>query len=184
MRVVQVCSSVPVGVSLHFFRSSLGNLAYFNALFELVGHCILAPVLDRLIKLETVSQVLLGSKLKGKHVAKDRNSMAKRQREIEKRQKAADKRDKRTHRKEVREHTDERSDGLSDGEVRVLKIFRRYLMTPGQMLCLSGQEFETNKNALQELITIGFLVAEEFKGGYSLTDAGFRAMKTQTGTIS
>ena len=117
-------------------------------------------------------------------MAKDRNSMAKRQREIEKRQKAADKRDKRTHRKEERDQVDPPIAGLSDGEVRVLKIFRRYLMTPGQMLCLSGPEFETNKNALQELITTGFLVAEEFKGGYSLTDAGFRAMKTQIGTVS
>lgn len=117
-------------------------------------------------------------------MAKDRNSMAKRQREIEKRQKAADKRDKKTNRKEEQDLPDPSIGELSDGVIRVLKIFRRYLMTPGQMLCLSGPEFETNKNALQELITTGFLVAEEFKGGYSLTDAGFRAMKTQIGTTS
>jgi hypothetical protein len=88
---------------------------------------------------------------------------------------------KRQDEKQRPDSNDQSTNRLSDGEVRVLKIFRRYLMTPGQMLCLSGPEFETNKKALQGLISLGFLVAEGFKGGFSLTDAGFQAMKLQTG---
>ncbi len=57
-----------------------------------------------------------------------------------------------------------------DGQTRVLNIFRRYLMGVGQMLCLSGNELDANKQALDDLVHNGLLVAETFKGAYSLTD--------------
>ncbi len=109
-------------------------------------------------------------------MAKDRNTMAKRQREAEKRDKAARKREKR----ELR-HT-ESANKISnmsavDGQTRVLSIFRRYLMTTGQMLCLSGNELESNKNSLEQLVRDGLLIAETFKGGYSLTESGFDVMR-------
>jgi hypothetical protein len=49
-------------------------------------------------------------------------------------------------------------------------------MTPGKMLCFSGPELEKNKATLQRLIEKDLLVKERFKGGYSLTHAGFAAM--------
>lgn len=113
-------------------------------------------------------------------MAKDRNTMAKRQREVEKRQKAAAKQDKRAQRKT--ESTDSSSQTgfqLSDGEVSVLAVFRKYLMTPGQMLCLSNTDIDSMKNVLESLITAGLLVPEDFKGGYSLTPVGFKAMNEQ-----
>lgn len=46
------------------------------------------------------------------------------------------------------------------------------------MLCFSGPNLETNKAALEILSDKDLLVREQFKGGYSLTPAGFAAMKT------
>jgi hypothetical protein len=45
------------------------------------------------------------------------------------------------------------------------------------MLCFNGPDFERNKAALQQLTADSMLVKERFKGGYSLTHAGFAAMK-------
>lgn len=67
-------------------------------------------------------------------------------------------------------------DGLEDG-TRILRIFRRYLMTTGQMLCLNGKELETYRQSLKKLVSEGLLTAESFHGGYSLTEMGFSAMK-------
>jgi hypothetical protein len=67
---------------------------------------------------------------------------------------------------------------LSNSERSVLVVFRQYLITPGQMLCFDGPEFRKHKPALRVLTEKGFLVKEKFDGGYSLTHAGFAAMKS------
>ncbi len=114
-------------------------------------------------------------------MAKDRNTMAKRQREVEKRQKQMDKRDNRERKKtETTTATDEstsRPQRLSDGELHVLAMFRKYLMTPGKMLCISSQDITSMKKSLDKLTLAGLLVPEEFKGGYSLTRSGYEAMQ-------
>jgi hypothetical protein len=63
-----------------------------------------------------------------------------------------------------------------------LKVFRDYLMTPGQMLCLGGPDLEKHKASLAQLTAKGFLVAEKHPGGFSLTDAGFAAMRQRKPT--
>jgi hypothetical protein len=108
-------------------------------------------------------------------MAKDRNTIAKRQREVEKREKAARKRVKREHRKTSPGETATQL-VLSHDENKVLSIFKRYLMTTGKMLCLSTVEIEQYSQSIANLVRDGFLVAEECKGGYSLTSAGFHAM--------
>ena len=65
---------------------------------------------------------------------------------------------------------------ISDEETKVLKLFRKYLMTPGQMLCLSPPDVATMGSALESMVSRGMLVPESFKGGYSLTRVGFDAM--------
>jgi hypothetical protein len=65
---------------------------------------------------------------------------------------------------------------LSESEERVLRTFRRFLMTPGQMLCFSGPSLKQDKAILELLTDKELLVKEKFKGGYSLTQAGFAAM--------
>ncbi len=110
-------------------------------------------------------------------LAKDRNTMAKRQREAEKRDKALRKREKREQRQL------QSSQGI-EGENRVLKIFRRYLMTTGKMLCLSGPELESNQQSLDKLVADGALVAESFKGGYSLTALGFQRCESLSAASS
>lgn len=66
---------------------------------------------------------------------------------------------------------------LSAAERRVLRDFREFLVTPGQMLCFYGPNLAKYKTALQHLTEKQLLVKEQFKGGYSLTQAGFAAMK-------
>lgn len=65
---------------------------------------------------------------------------------------------------------------LSTSEQRVLRTFRNFLMTPGQMLCFYGPNLKQNMATLEQLIEKDLLVKERFKGGYSLTRAGFAAM--------
>ena len=65
---------------------------------------------------------------------------------------------------------------LSASELRVLSTFRRFLMTPGQMLCLSGPELQRDRATLNLLIDKDLLVKERFEGGYSLTQTGFATM--------
>ena len=62
-------------------------------------------------------------------------------------------------------------------ERRVLRTFREFLMTPGQMLCFSGPAFAKHKATLKRMSERDLLSKEKYKGGYSLTDAGFAAMK-------
>ena len=66
---------------------------------------------------------------------------------------------------------------LSTLEQRVLRTFQQFHVTPGQMLCFYGPNLQQFKPALQELTDKQLLVKEQFKGGYSLTTAGFVAMK-------
>lgn len=49
-------------------------------------------------------------------------------------------------------------------------------MTPNQMLCFYGPNLEQNRAALRDMTTKGWLIEEQFKGGYSLTPAGYDAM--------
>ena len=65
---------------------------------------------------------------------------------------------------------------LSTSEQRVLRTFRKFLVTPGEMLCFSGPELEQEKAALDLLIDKELLFKEMFNGGYSLTHSGFAAM--------
>lgn len=65
---------------------------------------------------------------------------------------------------------------LSDGEVNILAVFRKYLMTPGRMLCLNNTDIGSMKRSLDKLIAAGLLIPEDFKGSYSLTRSGFKAM--------
>jgi len=44
------------------------------------------------------------------------------------------------------------------------------------MLCFDGPNLEQDKATLEFLTDKDLLVKEEFKGGYSLTQAGFAAM--------
>lgn len=66
---------------------------------------------------------------------------------------------------------------LSTSEQRVLRTFRTYLMTPNKMLCFSSPTLEQHKSALDTLTGKDLLVRESFKGGYSLTQAGFTIMQ-------
>lgn len=66
---------------------------------------------------------------------------------------------------------------LSVGELNILTVFRKYLMTPGRMLCLNNTDIGTMKRSLDKLIAAGLLIPEDFKGSYSLTRSGFNAMK-------
>ncbi len=65
---------------------------------------------------------------------------------------------------------------LSAGEVNILAVFRKYLMTPGRMLCLNNTDIGSMKRSLDRLIASGLLIPEDFKGSYSLTRSGFNAM--------
>ncbi|MEL6106014.1 MAG: hypothetical protein AAFU85_08255 [Planctomycetota bacterium] len=66
---------------------------------------------------------------------------------------------------------------LSKSERRVLETFHEYLMTPGKMLCFSGPTLERYSADLNRMAGKKLLVKEKFKGAYSLTNAGFSAMK-------
>lgn len=66
---------------------------------------------------------------------------------------------------------------LTSSEEDVLLTFRRYLMTPNQMLCFSGPGLQKKEPALRSLTKKDLLVEESFSGGYSLTREGYMAMK-------
>lgn len=69
---------------------------------------------------------------------------------------------------------------LSRSEESALGVFRQFLVTPGEMLCFYGPNLEKHRSALRQLMARDFLVKEEFHGAYSLTRAGYAAMKTCT----
>ena len=66
---------------------------------------------------------------------------------------------------------------LTSSEQRVLGTFRRFQMIPGKMLCFSGPGLKQDKATLARMTEKELLVKEKFKGGYSLTQSGFSAMK-------
>lgn len=70
---------------------------------------------------------------------------------------------------------------LSPPEKAVLLTFREYLIAPGKMFCFSGPNLEKHRNALQQLTKKDLLIKERFNGAYSLTQAGFKAMKACDG---
>lgn len=50
-------------------------------------------------------------------------------------------------------------------------------MTPGRMLCFYGPDLKRYQAALRQLTEKKLLNKEKFKGGYSLTQSGYVAMK-------
>jgi hypothetical protein len=58
-----------------------------------------------------------------------------------------------------------------------LSVFRTYMVEAGQMLCFNGDTLVEHRESLQQLTEQGLLTKDEFKGGYSLTRAGFAAMQ-------
>lgn len=67
---------------------------------------------------------------------------------------------------------------LSPDDKAVLRVFREFLMTTGQMLCFYGYDLERYAAPLAKLTAQQFLRAERFPGGYSLTASGFQAMRS------
>ena len=67
---------------------------------------------------------------------------------------------------------------LTPAETRALQTFRQFLMGPGQMLYFTGPNLDRHRTALKQLTDKDYVIKEQFKGGYSLTEAGFAAMKS------
>jgi hypothetical protein len=68
-------------------------------------------------------------------------------------------------------------DTLTPNDKAVLRVFRDFLMTTGQMLCFYGNDLDRHKPALASMTERRLLNAERFPGGYSLTPSGFEAMQ-------
>jgi hypothetical protein len=113
-------------------------------------------------------------------MAKDQNAVAKRHRVVQKKHKVNLKSERCTKKKHMADESYEpnKSHGLlSPAELDVLCVFRNYLMAPGEMLCFGSSGLESFKVPLAQLTSKGFLIVERFRGGYSLTEMGFAAMK-------
>ena len=67
---------------------------------------------------------------------------------------------------------------LTAAEESVFKVFRQFLMQQGEMLCFQGPLWEKHKVTLRQLTDREMLFQESFKGGYSLTETGYAAMKS------
>lgn len=67
---------------------------------------------------------------------------------------------------------------FSQLERSVLRRFRQFRMTPGKMLCFYGPDLQKFRGALKTLTEKQLLDQEQFHGAYSLTRAGFDAMKS------
>ncbi len=65
----------------------------------------------------------------------------------------------------------------SASERNVLKVFRNYQVTPGQLLCFNGPNLHKHQAALKRMAAKKLLIKERFKGAYSLTPAGYAAME-------
>lgn len=66
---------------------------------------------------------------------------------------------------------------VTKSEARTLNEFSSFLMTPHQMLCFSGPGLEKHTAALESLAEKELLLREKRLGAYSLTEAGYAAMK-------
>ena len=67
---------------------------------------------------------------------------------------------------------------LTPAERAALRAFQKFLATPEQMICFFGPTLEKHGAALERLTKKHLLVKENFKGAWSLTVAGYQAMKT------
>ena len=67
---------------------------------------------------------------------------------------------------------------LSAKEQALMAVFRQYLATPRNMICLDDTMVQKHKVALRNMVERGLLMKERFEGGYSLTTDGFTAMNT------
>jgi hypothetical protein len=59
-----------------------------------------------------------------------------------------------------------------------LNVFRKYLVSTGEMLCFNGPNLEEHQVSLQQMTALGLLTKENVSGGYSLTKSGFAAMSS------
>ncbi len=119
-------------------------------------------------------------------MAKDRNTFAKRQRELEKKRKADQKRERRAKKKQTAHEFGEPNKSqfsLSPEEHAVLSVFRKWLVTPGKMLCFATSDLKAFHLPLAQLTHKGLVVAEKFQGGYSLTESGFAAMNEMASSL-
>jgi hypothetical protein len=62
-----------------------------------------------------------------------------------------------------------------------LVVFREYLIEPGQMLCFHGPLLDQNRDSLSYLAEQGLVSKDKFRGGYTLTKAGFAAIQHSQG---
>ena len=67
---------------------------------------------------------------------------------------------------------------LTQAERAALQAFEQYLATPDQMICFFGPALEKHGAALEKMTRKDLLVKENFTGAWSLTVAGYQAMKT------
>ena len=67
---------------------------------------------------------------------------------------------------------------FSKSDLAVLDVFRRFLVTPGEMLCFHGPWYEEHRESLYRMTAKKMVTKEEFAGGYSLTRAGFAAVQS------
>ncbi|MAT73189.1 MAG: hypothetical protein CMJ58_27195 [Planctomycetaceae bacterium] len=68
---------------------------------------------------------------------------------------------------------------LTDSESAVMDVFREFLVGPGEMVCFPTPLAEKHAASLKRLTQRDYLTKEEFAAGYSLTAAGYRAMRTK-----
>lgn len=69
---------------------------------------------------------------------------------------------------------------MSISEKLVLKIFRKFYMRPGKMLCFSGVDLASKKPALDSLVDKQLLIREKVAGAFSLTSTGYVQMRRST----
>lgn len=66
---------------------------------------------------------------------------------------------------------------LSNAELSLLAVFRKFRVGQGEMLCFFGPVLAKHGRALKQLTEQGLLIKERFRGGYTLTRAGVIAMR-------
>ena len=72
---------------------------------------------------------------------------------------------------------------LSTAEQSVLSVFRQYQLTPGKMLCFHGKWYEEHEEPIRRLTAKNLLTKEDFRGGYSLTENGFAALRVRRRSV-
>ncbi|PQO46823.1 hypothetical protein [Blastopirellula marina] len=69
---------------------------------------------------------------------------------------------------------------MSISEKLILKIFRKFYMQPGKMLCFSGMDLASKQGALDSLVDKQLLIREKVSGAFSLTSSGYVQMRRAT----